>query len=177
MTKRDTLAIRKEWLSQPENKRMWLTFANALLEDNDSEQWMHYPATTTTILLDHMVQQDAVGILFLKRAPVVVRFEQYVRKHMQRTPSAIVRFLEREVWMKDPRELREVVFKAYNPRFIQDTGQAISLLLKGRELLSCHYGSMDSPIDLYSGIEESNIANDGITVLDMVEWGPFATLK
>jgi len=38
MTKRDTLAIRKQWLSRPENKRMWLTFADALLEDNDSEQ-------------------------------------------------------------------------------------------------------------------------------------------
>lgn len=176
-TKKDRLLLRKAWLEYPENKRLWLVFANALLEDNDEEKWMEYPVTTTTILLDHMVEQDAVGILFTHQPRVVTRFEEWARTTMQRTPSAIVRFLETQVWRKDQRELREVVFKGYNPRYIEDAGKAITLLLQNRELLSCHYGSMDSPIDLYTGIEESNIANDGIEVTDMVEWAPYALLK
>jgi hypothetical protein len=176
-TKKDRMALRQAWLARPENKRLWLVFANAILEDNDEEKWIEYPATTIPILLDHMVEQDSVGIIFLRRPPVVVRFEEWTRKSMQRTPNAIVHFLEREVWMKDPRELREVVFKGYNPKYIEDPGKAISLLLQNKELLSCHYGSMDSPIDLYAGLEESNIANDGIEVIDMVEWAPYALLK
>jgi len=176
-TKKDRMALRQAWLARPENKRLWLVFANALLEDNDSEKWIEYPATTIPILLDHMVEQDSVGILFLRQPPVVVRFEKWTRTGMQRTPSAIVRFLEREVWRKNQRELRAVVFKAHNPRYIEDVGKAISLLLQGKELFSCHYGSMDTEVDIYNGVSGVDIENEDTSIADMIEWGPYARQK
>lgn len=176
-TKKDRLLLRKAWLARPENKRLWLVFANALLEDNDSEKWMEYPVTTTTILLDHMVEQDAVGILFTHQPWVVTHLEEWTRTTMQRTPSAIVRFLETQVWRKDQRELREVVFKGYNPRYIEDVGTAISHLLKGRELLSCHYGSNDCEVDIYNGVEIGELWDNEITLSDFATWAPFALLK
>jgi hypothetical protein len=176
-TKKDRMALRQAWLARPENKRLWLVFANALLEDNDEEQWIADPASTIPILLDHMVEQDSVGILFLRRPPVVVRFEEWTRTGMQRTPNAIVRFLEREVWRKNQRELRDVVFKSHNPRYIEDVGVAISHLLKGRELLSCHYGAADSEVDMYNGVSGVDIENEDTSIADMIEWGPYALLK
>lgn len=176
-TKKNRRALREAWLSRPENKRLWLVFANALLEDNDEEKWIEYPATTIPILLDHMVEQDSVGILFLRRPPVVVRFEEWTRTGMQRTPNAIVRFLEREVWRKNQRELREVVFKALNPGYIEDVGKAISLLLQGKELFSCHYGAADSEVDIYNGVSGVDIENEDTSIADMIEWGPYARQK
>ena len=176
-TKKDRRLLRKAWLAHPENLRLWLVFANALLEDNDEEKWMEYPASTIPVLLDHMVEQDAVSILFTNQPRVSARFEEWTRTSMQRTPSAIVRFLEREVWRKSQRELREVVFKANNPKYIEDVGTAISHLLKGRDLLSCHYGSMDTDVDIYNGVSKDDIDTQEITVADMIEWGPFALRK
>ena len=175
LKKKEIKLLRKEWLARPENNRLWSVLAEAIADDNEEEKWIEYLVPTTTILLDHAIQQDCVGLL-LGREPLAIRFAEWTRTSMQRTPSAIVWYLERHVWQKDARELREVVFRGYNPRYIEDTGRAISHILRGKELLSCHYGSMDSPIDLYSGLEESNISNDGITVLDMVEWGPFSII-
>jgi hypothetical protein len=176
-TKKDRMALRQAWLARPENKRLWLTFANALLEDNDEEQWIADTASTIPILLDHMVEQDSVGIIFLRQPPVVVRFQEWTRTGMQRTPNAIVRFLEREVWRKNQRELRAVVFKVHNPRYIEDVGKAISLLLQGKELYSCHYGSMDTEVDQYNGVSKEDIENRDVSIDDLIEWGPYARLK
>jgi len=176
-TKKDRMALRKTWLARPENKRLWLVFANALLEDNDSEKWIEYPASTIPILLDHVVEQDSVGIIFFNRPPVAVQFEEWTRTGMQRTPSAIVRFLEWQVWRKNQRDLREVVFKAHNPRYIEDVGKAISLLLQGKELFSCHYGAADSEVDMYNGVSGVDIENEDTSIADMIEWGPYALLK
>jgi hypothetical protein len=96
---------------------------------------------------------------------------------MQRTPNAIVRFLEREVWRKNQRELRAVVFKVHNPRYIEDVGKAISLLLQGKELYSCHYGSMDTEVDQYNGVSKEDIENRDVSIDDLIEWGPYARLK
>lgn len=176
-TKKDRRLLRKTWLEHPENRRLWLVFANALLEDNDEEQWMEYPSSTIPILLDHMVEQDAVSILLTNQPRVSARFDAWTHATMQRTPSAIVRFLEREVWRKSQRELREVVFKGHNRNYIEDVGIAISHLLKGRSLVSCHYGSMNTNVDIYNGISKDDIDTQEITVADMIEWGPFALLK
>lgn len=176
-TKKDRMALRQAWLARPENKRLWLVFANAILEDNDEEKWIADPASTIPILLDHMVEQDSVGIIFLRQPPVVVRFQEWTRTGMQRTPSAIVRFLEREVWRKNQRELRAVVFKAHNPRYIEDVGKAISLLLQGKELFSCHYGSMDTEVDQYNGVSKEDIENRDVSIDDLIEWGPYARQK
>ena len=176
-TKKDRLALRKTWLSRPENKRLWLVFANAILEDNDDETWIADTASTIPILLDHMIEQDSIGIIFFGRPPVAVQFAEWTRKSMQRTPSAIVRFLEREVWRKNQRELRAVVFKAHNPRYIEDVGKAISLLLQGKELFSCHYGSMDTEVDQYNGVSKEDIENRDVSIDDLIEWGPYARQK
>lgn len=174
-TKKDRMALRKTWLARPENKRLWLTFTEALVEDNEEEQWMEYPETTIPILLDHMVEQDSVGIVFFNRPPVAVQFAEWTRVSMQRTSNAIARYLEREVWRKDQRELREVVFKGYHPRYFEDAGKAVSLMLNdNKKLLACHYDSANSMIDQYAGLEESNISNDGIEVPHLVWWAPYA---
>ena len=176
-TKKDRRLLRKAWLAHPENKRLWLVFANALLEDNDEERWMEYPVTTATILLDHMVEQDAVSILLTNQPRVSARFDAWTRNTTEHTPNAIVRFLAREVWRKSRRELREVVFKVYNPKYIEDVGVAISHLLKGRSLVSCHYGGWNADVDIYNGVSKDDVEAEEITIADMVEWGPFALLK
>lgn len=176
-TKKDRIALRKAWLFRPENNRLWLTFEEALIEDNEEEQWMEYPETTIPILLDHMIEQDSVGIIFFNRPPISVQFAEWTRVSMQRTSNAIARYLERQVWRKDQRELREVVFKSYNPRYIEDVGVAVSHLLKGKELLSCHYGGANSHVDIYNGVTGLDIENEDTSIADMIEWGPYALLK
>jgi hypothetical protein len=176
-TKKDRMALRQAWLARPENKRLWLVFANALLEDNDEEQWIADTASTIPILLDHMVEQDSVGILFLRQPPVVVRFQEWTRTGMQRTPNAIVRFLEREIWRKNQREMREVVFKSHNPRYIEDVGKAISLLLQGKKLYSCHYGGINTEVDQYNGITIVDLWDNEVTLSDFATWAPYALLK